>query len=77
MLGTYEEDAKTIREVVCKGCKIYESYGTCCYIPTVYKHTCPCSICLIKMVCVTDKACNKMDMYRSVVEIYKEVNEGE
>lgn len=71
------EEIKTIRKTVCKGCKIYEKYIVCVFIPTVYKHTCPCSKCLVKMVCITDTACNRMAAYRNVINIYKEVTKKE
>ena len=70
---TDTEETKTIRETVCKGCKVYERYRTCAFIPTVYKHICPCSKCLVKVVCITDTACNRMVAYRNVINIYKEV----
>jgi hypothetical protein len=70
-------ETKTIREIVCKGCKIYEKFRICVFIPTVYKHTCPCSKCLVKMVCITDKACNRMVAYRNVINIYKEATKKE
>ena len=71
------EDTKTIRKAVCKGCRVYETYRTCVYIPTVYKHTCPCSKCLVKVVCITDTACNRMAAYRNIVNIYREATRGE
>ena len=53
--------ANKLKEMVCKGCRIYEVLDRCMYKKCIYpsKHVpkvliCPCSTCLIKMVCLEE-----------------------
>lgn len=60
---------RKVRDKVCKGCTTYEfslKWGSPCNIPhKVSGHVCPCSKCLVKMVCT--EVCD-------VVENYKRIN---
>jgi len=60
--------ANEFKEMVCKGCRIYEVLDRCLYKRCLYpsKHVpkaliCPCSICLIKMICTIK--CEKFNIY--------------
>jgi len=61
-----EGEIKDQRETICKGCKTYNQMMNCSFLPVIYKNTdreliCPCSICLIKMMC--SKGCREMHVY--------------
>ena len=51
--------------VVCRGCKIHETYTLCKCEPSLYhfgtKMTCPCLTCIVKMIC--EDACDDLLKY--------------
>ena len=63
------------RQTICKGCRTYELFGSCNFIPVIKRSknkpeglVCPCSTCLVKMMCLTDKNCKRIALYLKVME---------
>ena len=60
--------------ILCKGCWSYGKYGACVYYkPIIYEGTldeliCPCTICLVKMMC--DTTCLPLSKFRNLSTIY-------
>ncbi len=68
---TYKETMKKQVETICKGCGA-NTPSPCSYLPIVYKGTskefiCPCSTCLIKMICVEERDCEMLQEYYIVM----------
>jgi hypothetical protein len=64
---TKRERIKLQRETICKGC-IANINDDCSYLPIIHKGThkeyiCPCSTCLIKMICTGAEECKLMFEY--------------
>jgi hypothetical protein len=55
---------------MCKGCWLYEKYGSCAYYKNIVNEgkpnemICPCSICLVKMMC--NQTCLPLSKYRNL-----------
>jgi len=71
---TPKERVMANRETICKGCKIYVVHKNCNFLPIIYKGSnkeriCPCSTCLIKMVCDSDLdlECAMLNSYSKVM----------
>ena len=53
---------------MCKGCWLYDNHGGCVYYKTILNKgkpdeiICPCTICLVKMMC--DKTCSLLLKFR-------------
>jgi len=68
---------------ICKGCLTYESSpNTCCSFPTIKKTkyapkglTCPCSTCIIKMVC--DTICSTRANYLIIGQFIKSLGSND
>jgi len=63
------------RQIICKGCRTYEIFGDCNFLPVIKKSKnkpegliCPCSTCLVKMVCLTDKNCKRIVLYLKLMK---------
>jgi len=77
------EEISTIRKTICRGCKIYSRYKTCNFPPTIIiyedplkEYKCPCSTCLVKMVCITETSCSLMDKYQVMIGKLKKAHNG-
>lgn len=68
---TAKERVMANRKTICGGCKTYEISKECNLLPIIYKgidkeQICPCSTCLVKMICrseccdLTDEYCGEM-----------------
>ena len=60
-----KERVKIQRETICKGCA---ANNGCSYLPIIHKGTsiefiCPCSVCLIKVICNEEKGCEMIKEY--------------
>ena len=59
------KNVKRIRKSICKGCLTYENMtkDIMCNLPHKKNgHSCPCSTCLIKSVCI--KSCDLIEEYK-------------
>lgn len=52
---------KIIRDSICPGCRTYEVSSDCIIRPIFNGVLCPCSSCLIKIICT--KRCEKLQKY--------------
>jgi hypothetical protein len=67
-----EERIKIQRETICKGCDANAPSNSCTYLPIIHKDTiieaiCPCSVCLVKGVCINEEGCEMTMKYFKVM----------
>lgn len=75
-------NSNTDREKICPGCRSHHlSYGNCLYPPSIEKTkytpkglVCPCSTCLVKMVCGSE--CNVIKQYKIIDTFIKSLKGG-
>ena len=71
-----KELVKKQRKTICKGCGTYykDQRVDCTVAPIIYKDTdkeltCPCSICLVKMICESGDGCDLISSFMNQVWI--------
>lgn len=63
-----KERVKIQRETICKGCDANIPSDSCSYLPIIHEGTsikaiCPCSVCLVKVICKEEKGCEMIEEY--------------
>ena len=66
-----EERIKIQRETICKGCNA-NTLSNCTYLPIIHKDTsieaiCPCSVCLVKGICIDEAGCEVIIKYFKIM----------
>ncbi len=67
-----EERIKIQRETICKGCGTNIPSNSCTYLPIIHKDTsmeaiCPCSVCLVKGICIDEAGCEETIKYFKIM----------
>ena len=74
---TDKEKVDIKRQTICKGCRIYVLHRDCNFLPVIHKGSdkefvCPCSTCLVKMMCLSDTNCKRATLYGKMMLPIKE-----